>query len=69
MYKGLPKKLYVIKELTIDNVTYLLVNGYKDINKVVGYNNNNSDKRFISYINTQFKNIESANNWLNSKNI
>ena len=69
MYKGLPKKLNVIKELTIDNVTYLLVNGYKDINKVVGYNNNNSDKRFISYINTQFKNIESANNWLNSKNI
>jgi len=67
MYKGLPKKLNVIKELTINNVTYLLVNGYKDINKIVGYSNINGS--FMSYRDTQFNSLDIANNWINSKNI
>jgi len=67
-YKGLPKKLNVISEREVNGITYILVNGYKDSQKVVGYSNTNVINRgFISYTNTQFKNIQAANDWINSK--
>jgi hypothetical protein len=68
IYKGIPKKLNVILEKTANNITYVLVNGYKDKNKVVGYSNTNVfNGNFISYVSTQFKNIEAAETWINSK--
>jgi hypothetical protein len=68
IYKGIPKKLNVVLEKTANNITYVLVNGYKNKKKVVGYSNTSPfNGNFISYTTTQFKNIELALTWINSK--
>jgi len=66
-YKGIPNKLNVIAENTINGITKVLVNGYKDSCKIVGYSNTNVfNGNFISYTSTQFKCQVKAKEWLNN---
>lgn len=65
-YKGLNKSLNVIAEKEVNGVVYLLVNGYKDAGKIVGYNNKGFDRRFVSYTDTQFSSLKLAEQWFNS---
>jgi hypothetical protein len=66
MYKGIPKKLNIIKEKRTMSELVVLVNGYKDKTKTVGYKWPSFSNRFISYDTTQFKNIIDAENWIKS---
>lgn len=65
-YKGIPSKLNIIAEKNSNGIIKVLVNGYKDTNKIVGYSNTNVfNGNFISYTSTQFKSESQANKWLN----
>jgi len=64
--KGIPTKLNAVDLKVNKTGFYVIVQGYKDPNKTVGYVMQ-PNGRFISFINTNFKNLSDAKKWLESK--